>query len=102
MVCSPSENLCRIHIARLNLLVSSSAAAEVVLFQSKNLSRILESFVFCGCNMRLAQHTLSVDRAGSTIVHDPQSIRHRGTTRNLALVNADLPLKCLVLHVNTY
>lgn len=96
MVCNPSENLCRIHIARLNLLVSSSEAAEVVRFQSQNLRRILESFVFCSCNMRLAEH------AGSTIEHGPQFIRHRGTTRNLALVNADFPLKCLVLNVNAY
>jgi hypothetical protein len=87
MVCNPSENLCRIHTARLNLLVSSSKAAEVVRFQSQNLRRILESFIFCSCNMRLARH------AGSTIVHDPQ---------NLALVNVDFPPKCRVLNVNAY
>jgi len=96
MVCSPSENIGRIHIACLNLLVSRSEAAEADRFQSQNLRRILESFVFCSCNMRIARHT------GSTIVHDPQFIRHRGTTRNLALVNADFPLKCLVLNLNAY
>jgi hypothetical protein len=90
MFCSPSEkslqnSYCTRRFKSSGFKFRSSWSCSA---SKSELTQDLESFVFRCCNIKPPQHALSVVRAGSTIVHGPQFIRHRGTTRE------PCPYKC--------